>query len=282
MSLKRDDQDIIAEDPGADTWGIGGGWGGSISNILNIPRSIQDSIKISMGSGRSWIPTMVEPSQVVPPLGEPITLEPEGIILEETDRRDPVPIQAELPVAGIIGAIYTPGSYDPDAWMQSPYYKPELGITKAGVEYMHRQDALEPIVADEETDVSLLGDIYDVVDASLGGVLPGGVPMQVPTAWGGPVGPIYQQAPSSLPVPQAQGGMAPPGLPPATAGTCSPDDPYKGWVYKRVCGQWKWVKKKYRRRKQLFTTRDASQLSSLIGIAGKSQIAKTWIASHPS
>jgi len=132
--------------------------------------------------------------------------------------------------------------------------------------------------------VSILGDIYDVVDTAVGGWLPGGVPVgsSLPNVYGYPAPPQFTDT-GMLPTVQSGGGMVPP--PPqlmAPQACGDPNDPYKGMVYKRVCGQWKWVKKKYRRRKQLFTTRDASQLSSLIGIAGKSQIAKTWIASHPS
>jgi len=226
---------------------------------------------------------MVEPSFVVPTLGEPINLEPPPKIPEEIDRSDPV-------VAGIVGGIYTPvtdGGYSvtPDPNSSGRWCLDDIcGLTEDGVMILlEERGIVEPIVADEESDVSLLGDIYDVVDTSLGGVLPGGVPWSVPgtnvftPGWNAPTGP------STYPVvPQVQGGMGPP-MPPVPPLACGdPNDPYKGMVYKRVCGQWKWIKKTYRRRKQLFTTRDASQLSSLIGIAGKSQIAKTWIASHPS
>lgn len=37
-------------------------------------------------------------------------------------------------------------------------------------------------------------------------------------------------------------------------------DATKGWVYKKVCGQWKWVKPKRRRRKTLLTESDYNAL----------------------
>ncbi len=49
-------------------------------------------------------------------------------------------------------------------------------------------------------------------------------------------------------------------LPPVGGGGGSCDDPSKGWVYKKVCGQYKWVKPKRRRRKVLLTESDFDSL----------------------
>ncbi len=42
-----------------------------------------------------------------------------------------------------------------------------------------------------------------------------------------------------------------------------PTDDTKGWVYKKVCGQWKWVKPKRRRRRKLLTDSDYNGLLKL-------------------
>lgn len=51
-------------------------------------------------------------------------------------------------------------------------------------------------------------------------------------------------------------------------------------VYKKVCGRYKWVFPKRRRRKQLVTKSDASGLATLKGIVGNGVVMQTWIATH--
>ena len=51
-------------------------------------------------------------------------------------------------------------------------------------------------------------------------------------------------------------------------------------VYKKVCGQYKWVKKQRRRRKRLATKSDLSDLASLKGILGQGKAFEVWIATH--
>lgn len=53
-------------------------------------------------------------------------------------------------------------------------------------------------------------------------------------------------------------------------------------VYKKVCGSYRWVYPKRRRRKQLLTKSDLSGLSSLIGLLGNGKGLQSWIATHPS
>lgn len=121
-----------------------------------------------------------------------------------------------------------------------------------------------------------LGTIYDAVDTVLGGWLPGGVPLgsSVPgtgfgqnypvATGGGGGGGVIINTPTQMPAP---------GPGPGGGGDCGPYP-----VMKRVCGQYKWVYPKRRRRKMFFTQGDAAQLSSLLSIAGKGEIAKAWIA----
>lgn len=51
-------------------------------------------------------------------------------------------------------------------------------------------------------------------------------------------------------------------------------------VYKKVCGQYKWVTPKRRRRKRLATQSDLKDLAALKGILGNGKAFETWIATH--
>ena len=51
-------------------------------------------------------------------------------------------------------------------------------------------------------------------------------------------------------------------------------------VYKKVCGEYKWVYPKRRRRKALVTKSDAQGLATLKGIVGVGKTMDTWIATH--
>jgi len=80
---------------------------------------------------------------------------------------------------------------------------------------------------------------------------------------------IWQQGGSGTPAvpppvvlsspPTGIGGAGIPNLP-TTFGSCEPDDPMKGYVMKKVCGQWRWIKPKRRRRKPLLTESDYNAL----------------------
>lgn len=61
--------------------------------------------------------------------------------------------------------------------------------------------------------------------------------------------------------------------PPADCGRGSP-------VYKKVCGEYKWVYPKRKRRKALVTKSDAQGLATLKGIVGVGKTMDTWIATH--
>lgn len=132
------------------------------------------------------------------------------------------------------------------------------------------------IIAPEETDVSWISDIYDTVDTAVGGWLPGGVPV-------GSSLPVSMYPPTILPVSTGGGGgggLPPPVITGPVGGSCGPNDPSAGMVYKKVCGQYKWVKRKGRRRKQLASKGDIKDLSALIGIFGNGKALQTWIATH--
>ena len=51
-------------------------------------------------------------------------------------------------------------------------------------------------------------------------------------------------------------------------------------VYKKVCGQYKWVKQKRRRKQRLATRSDLKDLAALKGVLGQGKLLETWIATH--
>lgn len=64
-------------------------------------------------------------------------------------------------------------------------------------------------------------------------------------------------------------------IPEAPTSNCEQD-----MVYKKVCGEWKWVKRRKRRRKRLATHSDIKDLSALKGVLGQGKLLETWIATH--
>lgn len=125
-----------------------------------------------------------------------------------------------------------------------------------------------------EEGMGWLSDIYDLVDAAAGGVLPGGVPIgSVPITGGVPAVIQHATTPGIPPVTINQPGVVP------MSAACD-NDPMRGMVYKKVCGQYRWVKQKRRRRKALATKSDLQGLASLKGILGNGKAFEVWIATH--
>ena len=116
----------------------------------------------------------------------------------------------------------------------------------------------------QEQPVSVLGDIYDVIDTGLGGVLPGGVPLGT--------------SPGVVAVQTAAQQFAAPGpaLPQVQVTQQAPTHQ----CYKLVNGQWVPVKKYRKRRKRLATATDISDLAKLKGVLGQGKAMSEWIATH--
>ncbi len=133
----------------------------------------------------------------------------------------------------------------------------------------------------EDPDMSWIEDAYDWVDENYaGGWLPGGVPV------GGTIGPVAPPGfvtPGNGVVGGGGGGgvIVPPQGPSGPAGpaACGPGGGGTP-VYKRVCGAYKWVYPKRRRRKSLATKGDLRDLASLKGILGTGKAFEVWIATH--
>lgn len=65
-------------------------------------------------------------------------------------------------------------------------------------------------------------------------------------------------------------------IPEPQAANCGGGSP----VYKKVCGAYKWVYPKRRRRKALVTKKDITGLAQLKGVLGMGKAMETWIATH--
>lgn len=88
------------------------------------------------------------------------------------------------------------------------------------------------------------------------------------------VGMGYADLPSFLP--DIDLGVPGPGVFTPDMQACGGASP----VYKKVCGQYKWVTPKKRRRKRLATQSDLKDLAALKGILGNGKAFETWIATH--
>jgi len=129
------------------------------------------------------------------------------------------------------------------------------------------------LINQEDEDVSL---IYDVIDVAIGGWLPGG-PV---SPWGANTPPPNQF--SDVVLTGNAGGDGGGSLPPVVTtggGSCGPGGGAQP-VYKKVCGVYKWVTPKRRRRRALATKGNLKDLAALKGILGTGKAFETWIATH--
>lgn len=203
----------------------------------------RSTIRVPVGEGE--LPTVVSTSEGLPELVPEARTQYALPIPPAIDRRD-LPLQIPPPDEDPIVPFWTGGNL-PVHW-----------------------GGPQSLMPTEDEDMGWLTDIYDVVDASLGGVLPGGVPFGTVTPTGGAIGVAQHLV---APQPQQQVVMQQQ----APAGHCgggpSP-------VYKKVCGEYRWVYPKRRRRKALVTSGDAKGLATLKGIVGVGKTMDTWIATH--
>jgi len=208
--------------------------------------------------GQAPVPILA-PGESVPPLVPAAPPPPPPPIPEEIDRRD-VPVSwADWVAQG--GAL-------PADWNNYPMASDYPGLI-APVE----TPPPAPVIGGD--DVSWIEDIYDTIDVGLGGWLPGG-PV---SPWDDfPIGIPYTPPATTYPVP-APAPVPVPTVPAVTTPTttCSTGP---SPVYKKVCGVYKWVYPKRRRRKALVTKSDAQGLATLKGIVGVGKTMDTWIATH--
>jgi len=196
----------------------------------------------------------------------------------EIDRRDTTQVQEKLPV-----------TYQAISW--DDYYA-KLAIIDsriaAGIPASELAEILPPggidqvdnIVASTNEDEDM-GWYSDLDEKFFGGMLPGGA---APGSGGFPSFPNYGFDPLFNGGGNGGNGNGNGGYPPPPnfggTGSCVAEDPMKGCVLKKVCGEWRWVKQKRRRRKSLMTNSDIKGLAVLKGLVGVGKTMDTWIATH--
>jgi len=218
--------------------------------------TIRHDAGVSVGSGD--IPTVERSGAWIPELAPVPTTKYNLPIPPPLDRRDIPQVQAPI--------MLTPQQQNDKAWAESLGL--EYVLPPPVQDWVYNPQPVSIFPTEGEDDVGWISDVYDIVDTSLGGILPGGVPF-------GSSGPqtLYNYV---------DGSGQPPIQPPVTiqGNSCDPNDPSRGMVYKKVCGQYKWVKVKRRRRKALATKSDLAGLASLKGILGTGKAFEVWIATH--
>lgn len=117
-----------------------------------------------------------------------------------------------------------------------------------------------------------IGEIYTTVDQNVfGGALPGGyIAGQAP-----PAGFIN---PATVMTQGTGAGVVQGAPPPAVAQAACGNGPSP--VYKKVCGVYKWVYPKRRRRRSLATKGDIRDIGALKSVLGGGKALDTWIATH--
>lgn len=249
-------------------------------------------IDLSVGGGVFSGDISEYPGLGLPPLDAEIADQEEIAFPVEIDLRDeppipkPVPeIAAELPpeILEVAQPTFTATEFTDPETIQ---YFIDIGYriiyqyavaTPANPEITSLPDQPEAagpptpeIGSEEEEDMSWFDDTYESIDERyFGGYLPGGAP-------------IGGGAPPSTPVTydNTGGGTGPPPPPNGgvVAGACGPVGPQPVW--KKVCGVYKWVLPKRRRKRALATKGDLSQLAALKGILGGGKAFEVWIATH--
>ncbi len=222
--------------------------------------------RVSVPVGLRVVPTLDPSSQGLPQLVSSPTINQEAPVPPLLDRRDIAPLPPSPPPP--------PGSHLTPQQLLDAQWLVRMGHIARVEDYQPPNTvvAATPPIFQEDTDVGWISDVYDTVDTAFGGMLPGGVAPQYGQ------GPLEQYSAPAPVVIQQGGGGVPPAV--ISGGACGADDPSRGMVYKKVCGQYKWVKQKRRRRRGLATKGDLRDLASLKGILGTGKAFEVWIATH--
>ncbi len=235
----------VANDPMGAIWG-GRGYEGRGSSIERAVIDRRDLVRVPVGIPISKTSASVISRTSVPPLVIPGRAGP--ILLRTTGGREPIfsgpVIQRRLPVVVTPPVRPPPVAVGPST--EGDYSVGGLITDNVGVKDMGLD--LGQLVS---AGTSLYGAYRDIRVAN---ATPVGYDMQGLNPWSNV--PLNQY---DMMQPSAPGGILPPPVD-LGGGSCGADDPSRGWVYKKVCGQYKWVKQKRRRRKVLLTESDYDSL----------------------
>ena len=146
----------------------------------------------------------------------------------------------------------------------------DLGRTLRGAPAPVVAPLQQPV--EEEENMGWIEDIYTTVDdVAFGGALPGGSEPWFDRAIQ-PVTNLVTGSPTAAPVPAS----AP------SQGATMPDGCGGTLVYKKVCGEWRWVRQRRRRRKRVATERDVKDVAAIKGVLGSGKALELWLATHPT
>jgi len=243
------------------------------------PESLEQSISIiPVGKGA---PSVVVSGPGLPELVSVPSPQPPSDIFGPIDRRDTpsfTPPQTLLPRGGGVKQAKDWFEYWDLVNQGIPVQQPSITrVIDTGVQPVPTVQT--PILEDTTGDADMAGidwgGVYEIIDTTVGGILPGGVPFG--SSW-----PQLGMGPQLMPILPVNtgGGSALPPITPVVSlgnGASCPIIPPGYYMNKFGC----LVKRKKKRRKQLLTQADAAQLSHLLSIAGKnSEVSKAWIATH--
>lgn len=285
------------------------GLGTNIANTVRVYVEIAISnLNISVGLGALAVEAA---SEILSEVVNDIAAAAKASLPAAVDLRDTPPIQEQLSEPGMWEHIdFVNGVYFPTDWIdfwaltRAGYiegvnvYPPGSVISedfvpaddwgtpapgKAEPGEWATNELPPPPKPDETGGVDDMGWYEDLDRDWFGGMLPGGAdpgdggfnPVLFPQFPGGPGGtpPIL---PPMGPIPPGGGGGLPPMPPGNNCGPASCAAP----VWKKVCGQYRWVYGKRRRRKRLASKGDLADLAALKGILGGGKAFEVWIATH--
>lgn len=271
--------------------GIGFGQQNIVRTFISVAIS---NLNISVGQGTMAVETAAEIlSEVVEDIAEAAA----AGIPAPIDLRDTPPTTDQLPEPNMWEHVsQVNGVFFPTSWLdyydliEAGYvegvnlYPPGSGAT-GGIFVPDVTAAPAPNTGTPNTtgdDMGWFDDAYYWVDETLfGGDLPGGADPGMPGGGAGTA--FFPGGPATGPVPAPGGGggnLPPAVIPPASGGYCGPSGSMAAPVWKKVCGQYKWVYSKRRRRKRLASKGDLADLAALKGILGGGKAFEVWIATH--
>ncbi len=244
---------------------------------LSEPYYFPHLVDVSVGQG---ILSIQLESEILSELAQPtgyyqdVTVAETADLPAEADRRDqPSNEEDEAGMSWFDDLVQQPGVYTGTgerAWVKSPagVAPPPAAVVRATPTAIFAPTTRP----DEDNEMGWITDIYETVDQSLGGILPGGVPWTPSQPLGTSI--FTPVPPPALPPGGGGGGALPPAVIPPGAGGIP-----EGYCVKRIHGQLHLTKIRKRRRKRLATASDIKDLASLSSVLTKAEV-KTWIATH--
>jgi len=243
------------------------------------------NLNISVGNGTMAVETA---AQILSEVVDDIEEAAAAGVPAPVDLRDTSPTTDQLPEPNMFEwVVQANGVYFPTDWIDyydliEAGYQDGVNVYPPGsVDFSPAPGTgTAPGIIDTtgDTEMGWFDDAYYWVDENLfGGDLPGGAAPGLPGGGAGTA--FFPGGPATGPVPAPGTSVVPtvinqPG--PGAASCANGASP----VWKKVCGQYKWVYPKRRRRKRLASKGDLADIAALKGILGGGKAFEVWIATH--